>query len=217
MAYRRRTIRKPRRAMRSTRRRMMARIPRAPRPAMLTVKLNRVVGTIGHAGATWTAYPFQFRVGNLPQYSSYQALFDAYRLNAVKITFTPFNDSLDRGSTVTTAGLSMPRLYTLIDRNGIAAGTIATENQFLEYGSSKQIKNPLKPFSIYIKAPGNESSVDVSGVNVPALTTYKRWIDTNTGTADFNGCAVGWIAPNAVSTWYYHVVETYYVQFKNIH
>lgn len=184
----------------------------------MSVTLRDNVGSIGHIAGTWTAYPYTFRAGNLPNYSAYQALFDQYRINAVKLTFTPYWDNNDLGQQGSTTVAAMPRVYTIIDRNGIGPGSIATEDLMLEYGNCRQITRPGQPFSIYIKSPGIETDVEVSGVGVPAMTMYKKFLDTNTGTVDHFGCAIGWIQPGVTGTtsFNYHVVATYYLQFKTI-
>lgn len=212
---RKRTYRKPR-------------IARQLRIASSTNFLNVVrkvnLGPITHlVSSGWVAYPYTFKATDLPNYSEYQALFDYYKINAVKLTFIPyFTDADIQAQGTTNPYAAQPRLYTIIDRNGIAGGTIANEDRMLEYANARLVKNPLKPFSIYVKRPAVEVAVEgvVAGgaAASTSLNMRSRWLDTGVGNTPHFGCAVGWIQPGTIGTlsMTYHVVATYYLQFKHI-
>lgn len=173
------------------------------------------------ASAGWTTYPFTFQLANLPAYTEFSNLFDQYRVNAVKLTFLPSVDGNDAGNVLNmTNWCYQPRIYTLIDRNGINSGAINTEALLQENTKARLIRNPLKPFSIYIKSPGVELGVGaVAGTsNLNAATAYNRWIDTSANTVSHYGAAVGGIVPNGTTnaSILYTCVAKYYLQFKNI-
>lgn len=191
-------------------------LTRAIKNNLVYVKLRHVVGSIGGSSGSWISYLYAFQLSNIANYTAYTGVFDQYRINAVKLTFTPYNDTNDLSNSGAT-GQNLPRVYTLIDRNGITTGSLATENSTIENGSTRQIRNPEKPFSIYVKSPGIETFAEtvVGGSNI-GLTQYKKFIDTNNTNIAHYGAGVGWVQPNAGSGWFYHVVATYYLQFKNV-
>lgn len=195
-------------------------LTRAIKSNLVYVKLRHVLGPYGGPANTWTHFPFAFKFSDIANYSAYSGVFDQYRINAVKLTFTPFSDSADLGNTITTVapGMSLPRVYTLIDRNGITSGSLSTENQTIENGSTRQIRYPEKPFSIYIKSPGIEAVAEnINGTASYGLTQYRKFIDSNNVDVAHYGAGIGWFQPNSNSVgWYYHVVATYYMQFKNV-
>lgn len=177
-----------------------------------------VLGTVGTTVSLgWLAFPYQFKLDDIVSYSEFTNLFDSYKINAIKLTFTPYWNSNDVSNQTSFTGV-LPRVYTLIDRNGIPVSTLNTEDRFLEYSNARQIKNPDKPFSIYVKAPGVELSSSGAITSSPAVIKYKPWIDTSNTTIPHNGCALGMVIPAGTSTmgFYYHVVATYYLQFKTV-
>lgn len=194
-------------------------VPRAVRQNLVSVKRTFNLGTIGHTVATgWAAYPYTFALADLPNASEFTTLFDAYKLNAVKLTFTPFYDSNDSVAQVGATVTWLPRVYTCLDRNGIASGALATEDLMCNYANLRAIRKPQEPFSIYINAPGVETGVLAGSSNLNAATKYKTWIDCVADSVTHNGCAIGWVTGGSASGvgWYYHVRATYYLQFKNI-
>lgn len=176
--------------------------------------------TIGQpVSAGWTAYPFEFSLNQLPSYSELASVFDSYKIHAVKLTFTPYWDSNDLSAQQSATTTVLPRVYTLVDRNGFPAGSLATENQFLENGKARQILKPQEPFSIYIKSPGVETAAARTGsaFTQNGATVYSPWLDTSADDVGHWGCALGMIIPAGVPTasFFYNVNATYYLQFKN--
>ncbi|MEO5351389.1 MAG: hypothetical protein H7836_17370 [Magnetococcus sp. YQC-3] len=207
---------KSRRLRRTYRKRNLPRLAIKSNAMMCTRKV--VLGTVGtQVGTGWTSYPYSFRFDDIVSYAELQSVFDCYKINAIKLTFTPYWDSNDVSNQTGFTGV-LPRVFTLIDRNGIPSGALATEDLFLEYGNARQIRNPQRPFNIYIKAPGVELSSAGAITSLPAVTKYKPWIDTSNTTIPHNGCAIGMVIPAGTSTmgFYYHVVATFYLQFKNV-
>lgn len=191
-------------------------LTRAIKSNLVYVKLRHVIGTNGGSSGSWVSFPYTFQLQNIANYTAYTGVFDQYRINAVKLTFTPFNDSNDLSNPGAT-GQVLPRVYTIVDRNGITAGSLATESATIENGSTRQIRNPEKPFSIYIKSPGVETYAEtVAGSSNLGVTQYKKFIDTNNTNIAHYGAGIGWLQPNTGYGWYYHVVATYYLQFKNV-
>lgn len=176
------------------------------------------IGVLSTSG--WTAFPFSFNVNQIPTWSEFQSLFDSYRVNAIKLTLTPYFSGVD--STLTGPGIVyptfQPRVYTLIDRNGFPAGSLATENQFIESAQAQIVKKPCEPFEIYIKNPGVEAAVAIGGgFTANAMNKFSPWLDTSNPSVEHWGAAVGMvIPPNSVNGgFFYNVNVTYYMQFRN--
>lgn len=182
------------------------------------IKRSVQITTFGTSvGAGWSSIPLVFTANQLPGWSEIQALFDSYRINAVKLTLTPFwdgSDATQNGPAYTT----IPRVYTLIDRNGFPAGSLASEALFLESSKCVQIMKPTEGFTVYVKNPGVEGAVATgSGFTANAKANFSPWLDTSNGNVEHYGAAVGIVIPagSATSGWYYNINATFYMQVKN--
>lgn len=177
------------------------------------------LGTVGTTVAGgWQAFPYVFSLNQLPAFSEFVSLFDAYKINAVKLTFTPFWDSNDMNQNGPVYTIN-PRVYTVVDRNGFPAGSIASEALFHEQSKCRLITKPMEPFSIFIKAPGLEIPGSTGGGFTGIGVNFSRkWIDTSVPAMNYNGAAIGITIPAGSPTagFYYNVVATYYLQFKNV-
>lgn len=212
--------RRSRRTMKRTyrkRRNTKLTIPRYIMNNHVFIKRQFVKDTVGATvSGGWTSFPFIFKFNDLTSYPE-MLLFDSYKIHAIKLTFTPYWDSNDLSNQVNYTTV-LPRVYTIVDRNGFPAGSLATENQFLEHAKARQIRRPQEPFSIYIKNPGVETSAATGGgFTANGLTRYSPWIDTSNVNIEHFGCALGMILPGGSPTagFYYNVVATYYMHFKN--
>lgn len=170
--------------------------------------------------SSWSGAQFSFTLAALPNYSEFTSLFEQYRINGIKLTFIPSADSLDinqqqQNSSTAINWTTIPRLYTAIDRDG--NGQYASENAILQYGNHKIIRNPMRPFSIYVKHP----CVQVGTANLVTLVggapKSKQWLDCDNYSVQHWGCVVGGIVPYQGGTvnMAYQVIATYYLQFKN--
>lgn len=186
-------------------------IPKLVKSNTVFLKRSVVLESIGRTVTTgWGAFPYQFTLNQLPAYSELQAVFDSYRINAIKLTFTPYWDN--NNWNITNTVYVLPRVYTLIDKNGIPPGQIATEAQFLEYSNSRQIVKPQEPFSIFIKKP----SVEMRAGSTDNVGNASPWIDTADPTVPHHGCAAGMVIPSGSADvgFFYHVVATFYLEMK---
>jgi len=183
------------------------------------LKRHVILGTISTTVTLgWQAFPYSFRLDTIPNYSELQSVFDQYKVNGIKLQFTPYWDGNDYATQGTNNFSVLPRVYTLTDENGIPAGSINTEAKFLEYSNAKQIIEPQKPFSIYFRPNIEMSSAGDSNTQAAVTSNGPRWIDTSNPTIPHNSCAIGMIVPTGLTggqSWVYHVVATYYLQFKN--
>lgn len=162
------------------------------------------------AGAQWV-----FRLDKLPDFSEFNALFTHYRLNAVKMMFVPHADSLDSTTQLNaTKYITTPRLYGFVDRDG--QPPTASENAILQHSGLKIIRNPLRPFTIYCKAPCvSEGLQTTSSVAYSGLKS-RQWISCDSPSVSHYGVVTGGILPFTAgsATLAYNVIVTYYLQFR---
>lgn len=218
MAYKRRAS-----SRRSVRPRKMARrtyrrttVPRAVRDNIVSIKRSVVLNQFSVYNS-WSSLAYAFTLGNLPNYTELTALFEQYRINAIKLTFVPTCSSLD-GETATqipTTYLTQPRLYTLIDKD--ANVPVNNESAMLQYGNVRIIKNPTRPFTIYIRGPAVQVGTANALTIVGGAPKSKQWLDCDNYSVQHLGCGVGGIMPQAGAgtiAFNYNVIATYYMQFK---
>lgn len=211
------------RTSRRTRRKTYRRRRTARRVAYKTnlVSITRMVkfSDIAISG-TWSCPGYYFTLSQLPSYTEFTNLFEQYRINAVKLTFQPYYNSMDTEGQIANAAAgiaynNIPRLYTLVDKDG--AITATTENGMLEYASARFIRNPMKSFSVYVKSPcvqiGTANSLSIVG----GAPKGKVWLDCDNYNIQHWGCAVGGLMPapsSAFNTIGYSVVAKFYMQFR---
>lgn len=164
---------------------------------------------------TWTGAQWVFRLDKLPDFAEFNSLFTHYRINGVRMTFIPHSDSLDSTTQINAVKyITTPRLYTYVDRD--AQPPTSSENAVIQHSDLKIIREPLKPFTVYVKNPAvaeglqTTSSVAYSGVR-PAT-----WISCDSPSVNHYGAVTGGILPftAGAATLAYNVICTYYLQFR---
>lgn len=160
---------------------------------------------------TWQSQQYAFTLAALPSYTEFTNLFEQYRINAVKLTFIPYTDSIE-GNT-TSANLFVPRVYTIIDKDG--SPLLSSETAMQQYNDARLIRDPCKAFSIYVRKPcvqfGTANALTVVG----GAPKPSPWLDCDNHSVQHWGCGIGGVVPNAAGNFNYSVVATYYMQFKN--
>lgn len=163
----------------------------------------------------------KFEISVIPQILTYSALFDQYRLNAVKMTFLPTtstNDQANQGGTFISS----------IDLDGDT--TITTFDDILQCSNSKtspwSTAGGMTPYkSIYLKPRNRDALVrDVDPVtNVPTFSTTlgprNAWIDLgDRGLTEHFGLHTGWFfggttlnVPQELN-----IITTYYIEFRKV-
>lgn len=169
--------------------------------------------------AGWNSTNYSFRLNNIPSYTEFTALFEQYKINAVKLTFIPeFMGQLDQNNAFISAAnpgsyVATPRVYTLIDKDGDPQ--ISTENAMLENGAVRLITNPHKAFSIYVKKPCAQFEVATSLGFSGAAPKPSPWLDCDNYGVNHFGVGLGaYVTGSITSLITYRVVATYYMQFK---
>lgn len=145
-----------RRLKRIRRGRRMA-LTRAPRIPINALRVVRTYHAFSWTWGTTTTADFwrylEFTFGNLPDNAQYAAVFDEYRVGALKYTFRPrYNDI--GGDTAGTTGTPMAYAHVVVDPGStlIPAGIYGatTANQLMENGKIRTYPCH-RPFSVYFK------------------------------------------------------------------
>lgn len=161
-------------------------------------------------------FSLYFQLGDLPQVSTFSALFDAYRINAVKVTFSPVTNT-QSVATTTSAGATSAAvtqdLETVIDYDD--STVLTAETDLFQYESYK-----TTPFnrihSRYLKPKLSEVVYKTSG----ALMGYgqaHKWVDiANTDVAHYGikGYCKSWGSANLQQQW--RVKVKMYLECKQV-
>lgn len=138
---------------------------------------NWAFSTVSTSGFYKTYLPTLSALTNVAEYTS---LYDLYKINAVKITFTPRWDGFDAGSAAT-VGVNCPILSWYVDPYAYVGPTgtysSATYNSFLEAANGRVRSRQMnKSVSVYWKPKVLDSGV--------ATNQFKRcpWLSTANNT-----------------------------------
>lgn len=156
MVYKRTLKRRPRtvRRRRPTTRKMV--VSRPIRSNVLSVKRTFHLQTWAWSTTATSGFwqYLSYSLSNLPNLSEYQALFDLYKINGIKLTFRPNIDGVNPSDVAAATGGGMGSVHYIIDPQNTFTPTgtwnQTTVNQFMELGNVKT-RNMAKPFSIYWK------------------------------------------------------------------
>jgi len=126
-------------------------------------------GTVSVGAVSDAFYGFEFRLDQVPNYTELTALYDQYKINAIKVHFLP-----EMTQNVSLAQLNNPvaysRIFTALDYNDASAPT--TIDQLREYQSCKYT-SILKQHKRYFKP----RIVDSSSVYNPG----RPWLSCDNG------------------------------------
>lgn len=197
MAYRlrRRTRRSTLRRRRPMRRRTMMR--RRPRLSSLKVhhfkRTFQATDIAGLAGADVLG-AYTFRLDQLPNYTEFTNLFDAYRMNKIVIKFVPTANSSSVGSSLTDP---LTQFHTVLDFDDATAP--ASLNAMYEYGNWRMSRGSVIHTRVFTPAV-SLALLDGAGTTTGAQK-YKQWISTTQPDVLHYGlkyCAAGQINNNDI-------------------
>ncbi len=162
---------------------------------------------------------YKFEIADIPQFNTYSALFDQYRLTGVKMTFLPTtntNDTANVGGTFISS----------IDLDGDT--TITTFDDILQCSNSKtspwSTAGGMTPYKkVFVRPRTRDALVRDICNNVPVLSTAlgdsKQWIDLgDRGRTEHYGFNIGWYFGNAQlnAPQELNVITTYYISFRKV-
>lgn len=161
-------------------------------------------------------------ISTLPNLAEYQALFDQYKVNGVKLTLRPRWTGFDGadGTTSGTTNKPLQNVHYIIDplsqitRSGTYSS--ATFNSFCEHGNVKTVTGN-RTISIYFKPKHNEDA----GTGITnAKLVGPSWLSLASATTVVNqGVHIFLQDPNfanAGAGWGYDVFFTFYMQLRGM-
>ena len=169
---------------------------------------SRYTGNFGSftiANTVTTAVGFNFSLNDLPNYTEFTALYDMYKINAVKISFLPqMNNSVSIGS-INNPNASA-RFFSAIDYND--ASTPGSSDELRQYKTCK-ITPILKKHTRMIYKPKILTTNSFS---------ISPWMATSSPSENYYGLRVFVEAMDSTSTlsMTYSVEAKYYLAFKNV-
>jgi len=161
----------------------------------------------------------KFEIADIPQFSTYSALFDQYRLTGVKVTLLPTTNTND------TANVGGSFIWS-IDLDGDT--TITTFDDILQCSNSHtspwSSTGGMTPYKkMFVRPRTRDALVRDICNNVPVLSTAlgnsKQWIDLgDRGRTEHFGLNVGWYFGNAQlnAPQELNMITTYYIQFRKV-
>lgn len=163
-----------------------------------------------------TAQGRVFRLEDLPENSEFSALFDAYRITKVDLTFIPSGNVSDIGNTYADASQlpnQIPTLYIAPDYDNAPASPDA--RNLLERGNMKMLYlDKPRTFSVVPKVSTNVYN-GATGVGY-AEAKPKQWIDCAYPGVDHNG--VVWFLNNTSvpKGWRCDIFAKFHLEFKQV-
>ena len=160
-------------------------------------------------------YDKQFTMNQIPRHPEFTAMFDKYKINGVKLTFSLEGDTSD---ILETNGLSMVWRY---DTDGHSIQDSASVNTMLQSGNCKVVtfsQNKTR-HSIFLKpktlTPIFCGSATAFGYNAG---NKKMWLDTNSPNILHYGLEYGFMNPSNTlgQSVTLQIIYTYYISLKGI-
>jgi len=161
----------------------------------------------------------KFEIAEIPQFSTYSALFDQYRLTGVKVTLLPTTNTND------TANVGGSFIWS-IDLDGDT--TITTFDDILQCSNSHtspwSSTGGMTPYKkIFVRPRTRDALVRDICNNVPVLSTALgdagQWIDLgDRGMTEHFGINIGWYFGNAQlnAPQELNMITTYYIKFRKV-
>ncbi len=161
----------------------------------------------------------KFEISDIPQFSTYSALFDQYRLTGVKVTLLPTTNTNDQNNVGGTFIWS-------IDLDGDT--TITTFDDILQCSNSHtspwSSAGGMTPYKkMFVRPRTRDALVRDICNNVPVLSTAlgdsHQWIDLgDRGMTEHFGLNLGWFFGNAQlnENQELNMITTYYIKFRKV-
>lgn len=162
---------------------------------------------------------YTFTAGDINNFGDFSALFDEYRIRAIKVTFRPAYDNV--AIPIAAGAIVQPQAYAHINLDPesvvIPSGTYtsANMNTFLE-NSGVFTKTLRNPFSIYFKP---KVSDQLFGGGTASTVKKSTWIKTSETTVQHRGFHM-FLQQNSFSTGNTNIkldtFYTFYLDFRNL-
>lgn len=131
-----------------------------------TFQASAITSTAGAA----VAGGYTFALNSLPNYTEFTAMFDVYRLKAVKIEFSAPANSVGMSATS-----EIPQLWTAIDRNDATAP--ANVNELFQYDTLKH--SPITRKHVRYFRVNSLGYITGQSVGTVGEINWNKWIPTS--------------------------------------
>lgn len=156
----------------------------------------------------------EFHANDLPQFASFAAIYDQYRINKIAISFIPMANVNAVGSTATyNCGL----IASVIDYDDVTPlGALTDYEQYTNFKASPIVRN--KSHTRVFVPRSLTPAVNIGGGLVNSAPKVKQWIDCNSGGVFHTGIKL-FIEkyPTVGGAQTFQIIATYYMSFKNVH
>jgi hypothetical protein len=172
-------------------------------------------GNITQNGVTAVLGQIAFLFNDLPQFSSFSALFDQYRFERVHLRIKPYNEAINL-ITIGTVNQALPSLFIVVDRDD---GSAPTSIQSLQEYDNCQVITGSQAYDCILTpslTPAVYSSGAFTGYEVADSTQH--WVDIASTQVPFYGLKFGVTPLNTSTTavWQWSVEAWFEVSFKNV-
>lgn len=218
--YRRRRYYKSRRTVRRYKRRYPIRKALKPKSAYEKVHLAKRFGTLEiqrappidveylNNPATDETYRFHFSLSSVTGYQDFTALYDLYKIRAVKVSFIPMANI----STATESGYAS-LIYSTYDFNGESSNP--TKDEIREYQYCKW--SPYNKIHKRYFFPRTTEFISGTSSGLSTKVGPQNWISTNNPDVAYHGLLVNVSNVSSVDVGdpIYKIEVKYYLSFKN--
>lgn len=175
---------------------------------LTTTRMFRV-SNLGVTAASFSGQ-YYFQLNFLPQSGEFTALFDAYKIWKVDVTFIPkynVSDFSTGGS-----GYGLPTMYITEDRT--SGGAPASVNEIMEYSSciARRFDRPIT----YTCWPQLSQTSAQGAGNIIDANTKDLWVRTDDPGVQYHGIKYALDLPVGVEVFRMDINFKYYLKFKDI-
>lgn len=208
---------KIRRSTRKFRRIPSLRVPTGPNKDRMGLRMGELMTTrcvrypnLTATVAAW-AGSYDFRLNSLPNYAEFTALFDAYKIWKVEVTFIPKYNVSDYSSGGAAYGI--PTIYVVEDRNSVA--TPVSISSLCEFGNCV-FRRFDKPFTYTCYPSVTLSGYQAGGGVIVDDRQKDLWVRNLYPDVAHYGIMYGIDMPVGLGDFRYDVAMKYFLKFKDV-
>ena len=169
-----------------------------------------------NASLTQTMHDGVYQLADLPNYGKYQAMFEAYKINAVKVQFIS-NQTITQAGVGSTSDQMIVYNWTDFINNYSGGAAMPTATELLEMQRCRKRQMVTgKPLNLYTKVKQQNVALLTSAGSYAYTQQKPKWISTTQPTANHYSVNTvfanmnGLVLPNVPI----QMVVTYYLEFR---
>jgi len=177
-----------------------------PRTTQMVTWRQSAEGTIVASASAVVTQQFAFTLSSLDQYTTFTALFDQYRIDAIRFAVVPCANALGLSDAI-----NYQPLYCVIDYDdNVALSSVAVARQYdnlIELGVGESLERTFAP---KIQVQTNLANTTTGGIS----NIGPQWLDCNTAGIYHYGVKLLVPQGNADNKW--DIFVEYYVSFASV-